>query len=71
MAKTFSSEMNTAFSQMSFNKKKASDPARIDINLDVPMRIRKRKITYILPIEQGGGTEVCYIEELAAVKKKT
>ena len=71
MNKFFSSEMNTAFSQMSFNKKKASDPARIDINLDVPMCIRKRKITYILPIEQGGGTEVFYIEEFAAAKKKT
>ena len=69
MAKTFSSEMNTAFSKMTFNNKKASDPARIDINLDVPMCVRKRKITYIIPIEQGGGTEVFYIEEFAAVKK--
>jgi hypothetical protein len=62
--------MNTAFSKMSLGKK-VYDPARIDIHLDVPIRVRKRKITYILPIEQGGGTEVCFIEELAAVKKKT
>ena len=61
--------MNTAFSNMTL--KKTNDPARIDINLDVPMCVRKRKITYILPIEQGGGTEVFYIEEFAAAKKKT
>ncbi len=63
--------MNQAFSEMTLGKKKEYDPARIDIHLDVPIRVRKRKITYILPIEQGGGTEVCFIEELAAVKKKT
>jgi hypothetical protein len=56
---------------MTLGKKKEYDPARIDIHLDVPMRVRKRKITYILPIEQGGGTEICFIEELAAAKKTT
>ena len=62
--------MHTAFRKMTLEKK-TYDPARIDINLDVPMRVRKRKITYILPIEQGGGTEIYYIEEFAAAKKKT
>jgi hypothetical protein len=46
------------------------DPARIKIDHTIPMRVKRKKYTYIQPLEQGGGVEVLYEELYCAAKHK-